>query len=138
MAAGTATAKGSGDGKSSGKGQNKSPATVNYVFNGKMTSVAQDGKSFEIHLTSANKAGLKAAEKEAPLRLTVPDDAKITLNDQEATLADLQSGDKVVVQSKKVQQGDTSFKADKISAERAEEPTEPTEESAPAEGDSPA
>ena len=132
MAAGTATAKGPGSGKSKSKG----PATVTYVFKGEMTSVAEDGSTFEILLTAANKAGLKAAAKDAPLNLSVPDNAKITLNDQEATLADLKAGDKVVVQSKKVQEGDTSFPADKISAERAEEPTEPTE-SAPAEGDEP-
>ena len=101
-----------------------------------MMSVAEDGSTFDIRLTDANKAGLKAAAKDAPLSLSVPDNAKITLNDQEATLADLKAGDKVVVQSKKVQEGDTSFPADKISAERAEEPTEPTE-SAPAEGDEP-
>ena len=129
MAAGTATAKGPGSGKSKSKG----PATVTYVFKGEMTSVAEDGSTFDIRLTDANKAGFKAAAKDAPLSLSVPDNAKITLNDQEATLADLKAGDKVVVQSKKVQEGDTSFPADKISAERAEEPTE----SAPAEGDEP-
>lgn len=144
MAAGTATAKGPGSGKSLGKSKSKGPATVTYVFKGEMTSVAEDGSTFEILLTDANKAGLKAAEKDAPLSITVipettetENKTKVELNGQEATMADLQAGDKVVVQSK-APKGTTSFKADKVSAERAEQPTEPTEESAPAEADEPA
>jgi hypothetical protein len=134
MAAGTATAKGPGSGKGSdsskGQGKGKGPATVTYVFKGEMASVAEDGSSFEILVTDANKAGRQAAAEDAPLNLTVTPETKVELNDQEATMADLQAGDKVVVQSK-VPKGVTSFNADKISAERAEEPTEPTE-SAPA------
>jgi predicted secreted protein len=136
MVAGTAVAKGSGSGKSSGKSKSKAPATVTYVFKGEMISVAEDGSTFDILLTDANKAGLKAAAKDAPLNLTVTPETKVKLNDQEATMADLQAGDKVVIQSK-VPKGVTSFNADMISAERAEEPTEPAE-SAPAEGDDPA
>ena len=126
MAAGTATAKGPGSGKSKSKG----PATVTYVFKGEMISVAEDGSTFEILLTDANKAGLKAAAKDAPLNLTVTPETKVELNDQEATMADLQAGDKVVVQSK-VPKGVTSFNADNISAERTEQ-SDPADESAPA------
>jgi hypothetical protein len=59
MAAGTATAKGPNSGKGSSKGQNtgKGPATVTYVFEGEMASVAEDGSSFEIAVTDGNKAG---------------------------------------------------------------------------------
>jgi hypothetical protein len=134
MAAGTATAKGPGSGKGSdsskGQGKGKGPATVTYVFKGEMASVAEDGSTFEILLTDANKAGLKAAAKDAPLNLTVTPETKGELNDQEATMADLQAGDKVVVQSK-VPKGVTSFNADNISAERTEQ-SDPADESAPA------
>ena len=144
MAAGTATAKGPGSGKSLGKGKSKGPATVTYVFKGEMASVAEDGSSFEMAVHSGNKAAHAAVASGEPLGLTVitettetENKTKVELNGQEATMADLQAGDKVVVQSK-APKGTTSFKADKISAERAEQPTEPTEESAPAEEDEPA
>jgi|SRR5215216_4412785 len=140
MVAGTATAKGPGSGKSKGKG----PATVTYVFEGKMAFVTEDGNSFKITVTGGNKAARgavhEAIENGEPLSLTIipektePEDkTRVELNNQEASMADLQAGDKVVVQSK-ASKGTTSFKADKISAERAEEPTEPTE-SAPAGGE---
>ena len=134
MTAATATAKGPGSGKGAGKGQSKGkgPATVTYVFKGEMASVAEDGSSFDIAVTGGNKAGRDAVASGEPLNLTVTDETKVELNDEEATMADLQTGDEVVVQSK-APKGTTSFNADKISAERAEEePTEPTE-SAPAE-----
>ena len=135
MTAGTATAKGPGSGKGSGKGQGtgKGPATVTYVFNGQMESVAEDGSSFEIAVTGGNKAGRSAVASGEPLSITVTPETKVELNDQEASMADLQAGDEVVVQSKG-HKGDTSFTARMISAERAEQPTEPTE-SAPADGD---
>ena len=123
MTAGTAAAKGPGSGKG--------PASVTYVFKGEMASVAEDGSSFEIALTGGNKAGRGAVASDEPLSLTITPESKVELNDQEATMAELKAGDKVVVQSK-APKGTTSFKADKISAERVEEPAEPTE-SAPAE-----
>lgn len=127
MSAGAATAKGPGSGK--GKG----PATVTYVFKGQMASVAEDGSSFEIAMAGGNKAGRNAVASGEPLSIIVTPETKVELNDQEATMADLQAGDEVVVQSK-ASKGETSFTARVISAERAEEPTE----SAPAEGDEPA
>ena len=65
------------------------------------------------------------------MSLTITPESKVELNDHEAPMAELKAGDKVVVQSK-APKGTTSFKADKISAERVGEPAEPTE-SAPAE-----
>ncbi|HEX6709253.1 MAG TPA: hypothetical protein VF068_02890 [Rubrobacter sp.] len=109
MAAGTATAKGPGSGK--GKG----PATVTYVFKGEMASVA-----------GGNKAGRSAVASGDPLSIIVTPETRVELNDQEASMADLQAGDDVVVQAKG-QKGDTSFTARTISAERAEQ-------SAPADG----
>jgi hypothetical protein len=138
MAAGTATAKGPGSGKSSDKGQSKGkgPATVTYVFEGQMASVTEDGSSFEIAVTDGNKAGRSAVASGEPLSITVTPETKVELNDQEASMADLQAGDDVVVQSKG-KKGDTSFTARMISAERAEQPTDPAE-SAPADGGDPA
>jgi hypothetical protein len=133
MAAGTAAAKGPGSGKGPSKGQSmgKGPATVTYVFKGEMASVAEDGSSFEIAVSGGNKAGRGAVASDEPLSITVTPETKVELNDQEASMADLQAGDEVVVQSKG-KKGDTSFTARMISAERTEEPAEPTE-SAPAE-----
>ena len=70
MAAGTATAKRPGSGKSSVKSESKGPATVTYVFEGKMASVAEDGSSFEIALTGGNKAGRSAVASGEPLSIT--------------------------------------------------------------------
>ena len=131
MAAGTATAKGPGSGKSSGKG----PATVTYVFKGQMESVAEDGSTFEITVQGGNKAGRSAVASDEPLSLTVTDETKVELNDQEASMAELQAGDEVVVQSKG-KKGDTSFTARMISAERTEQST-PSDGSAPADGEEP-
>lgn len=111
MSTGTATAKRPGSGKRSGKGQSKSPATVTYVFKGQMASVTEDGSSFEIALTDGNKAGRSAVASGELLSITVTPET----NDQEATMADLQAGDDVVVQSKG-HKGDTSFTARMISA----------------------
>jgi predicted molibdopterin-dependent oxidoreductase YjgC len=71
-----------------------------------------------------------------PLSITVTPETRVELNDQKASMADLQAGDEVVVQSK-APKGATSFTARMISAERAEQPTEPTE-SIPADNIEPA
>ena len=141
MAAGTATAKGPGSGKgpgsSKGQSKGKGPATVTYVFKGQMASVAEDGSSFEMAGAGGNKAGRSAVASGEPLSITITPETKVELNDQEASMADLQAGDEVVVQSK-APKGTTSFTARMISAERAEQ-SDPADESAPADsGDEPA
>jgi hypothetical protein len=129
MAAGTATAKGPGSGKSSSNG--KGPATVTYVFKGEMASVAEDGSSFEIAVAGGNKAGRSAVASGDPLSITVTPETKGELNDQEASMADLQAGDDVVVQSK-APKGATSFTARMLSAERAEQSAPADNSDAPA------
>ncbi len=131
MSAGTAAAKGPGSGKGASKGQSngKGPATVTYVFKGQMASVAEDGSSFEIALRGGNKAARGAVASGEPLSLAVTPETKVELNDQEASVADLQAGDEVVVQAK-APKGAASFTARTIPAERDEQSV-PADESAP-------
>ena len=59
------------------------------------------------------------------MSLTVTPETKVELNDQEASMADLQAGDGVV--QSKAPKDATSFTARTISAERAEQPAQLTE-----------
>jgi hypothetical protein len=104
---------------------------VTYVFKGEMASVAEDGSSFEIAVAGGNKAGRSAVASGDPLSITVTPETKVELNDQEASMADLQAGDDVVVQAKG-QKGATSFTARMLSAERAEQSAPADNSDAPA------
>lgn len=112
MTAGTAAAK-----KLVDKASDKGKATVTYVFKGELVSAGEDGDSLTVAVTGGNKVGRTAAEGGEPLSLAVTPETKVELDGQEATFADLQAGDAVVVQSK-APRGVTSFTARIVSAER--------------------
>ncbi len=124
LTAGTALAK---PGK--GKGPQKQK-TVTYVFQGTVTEVTQAGPDtgepvedgIVVDVKQGNKAAKSYIGKQA--EFAVDSATKIERNDQEATLSDLQQGDKVMVQVKAPASA-TSFTAKIISAEEPEPAPEP-------------
>ena len=110
MVAGVAQAKGKPVGK--GGGKHKNPV-VTYVFKGDLASV-NDG-SLTVNVKRGNKFAKPFAGQQ--VEFSVSDSTKIVKDDAPATLTDLSSGDKVVVQSRAPKNGATSFAARMIVAE---------------------
>jgi preprotein translocase subunit YajC len=112
LTAGTAAAKGKPAYKGS---KGKGPAVVTYVFEGTVAEVGEG--SLLVDVEKGNKAARPFAGQQ--VRFAGTEATKVELNEEEATLSDLQAGDEVVVQSK-AKKGATSFEARVVSVERPE------------------
>jgi len=105
LAAGTATAKQNG----------KDRAT--YNFKGTVEEVAEDGSYVVVDVTDGNK---RARAHLGLQQFGVTEDTKVEINEEDAAVADLVTGDEVKVQSKAPKDA-TEFMARRISVELEED-----------------
>lgn len=90
-----------------GKGKGKAKAK-NIVVKGVVTAASTDGSSVTIDVTKANKHGAFLRDAESPLAFSAAKVVVLDANGDGPTVADLQAGDKVVVQIRLAKDADLS------------------------------